>query len=139
MTSRPPPPKPLPTPTPITQPFWDAARQHKLSIQRCRSCERYVFYPRPFCPHCGAGDLDWTEVSGRGTVYSFTVARRATARAFAPDVPYVIAIVELDEGPRMATNIVGCELDDVRIGMPVQATFEDVTDEITLVKFRPAA
>jgi uncharacterized OB-fold protein len=138
MTAPPTIPRPLPQPTPITQPFWGAARQHRLSIQRCRSCEQYVFYPRPLCPHCGSADLEWRDVSGRGTVYSYTIARRATARPFEPDVPYVIAIVELEEGPRMTTNIVGCPPDDVRIGMAVVAQFEDASDEITLVKFRPA-
>jgi uncharacterized OB-fold protein len=131
-------PKPLPAPSPITRPFWDAAREHRLSLQRCPDCARYVFYPRPFCPHCGSDRLEWSDVSGRGTVYSYTVARRATARPFEPDVPYVIAIVELEEGPRMMTNVVGCAPEDVRIGMTVEAAYEDVSDEITLVKFRPA-
>lgn len=130
--------KPLPQPTSITRPFWEAARAHRLAIQGCASCGRYVFYPRPFCPHCG-GELAWSDVSGRGTVYSFTVARRPTARAFEPDVPYVIAIVELAEGPRLTTNVVGCAPEAVRIGMAVQVRFEDVTEEVTLVKFRPVS
>jgi len=131
-------PKPLPQPTPISQPFWDAARERRLSIQRCAACQRYLFYPRPLCPFCGATELVWTDVSGRGTVYSYTVARRPTARPFEPDVPYVIAIVELAEGPHMTTNIIGCDPDSVHIGMAVEAAFEDATDEVTLVKFRPA-
>lgn len=131
-------PKPLPLPTPITQPFWDAAKQHRLSLQYCTSCGRYVFYPRAICPYCGASELEWRDASGRGTVYSFTIARRPTARSFEPDVPYVIAIVELEEGPHMMTNVVGCAPEEVRIGMAVEATFEEASDEITLVKFRPA-
>lgn len=131
-------PKPLPVPSRTTKPFWDAAKQHRLSIQRCGSCNEYVFYPRTICPHCGSGDLAWTDVSGRATLYSFTIARKATARPWAEDVPYVIAIVELEEGPRMTSNIVGCPVDDVRIGMPLIASFQDVSDEITLVMFRPA-
>jgi uncharacterized OB-fold protein len=130
-------PKPLPSPTPISKPFWDAARQHRLSLQQCQSCKGYVFYPRPICPHCGSADLKWTDVSGRATLYSFTVARRPTMRAFEPDVPYVIAIVDLEEGPRMTSNVVGCPIEEVRIGMPLEAVFDDVSDEITLVKFRP--
>jgi uncharacterized OB-fold protein len=130
-------PKPLPSPTPISKPFWDAARQHRLSLQQCQSCKGYVFYPRPICPHCGSADLKWTDVSGRATLYSFTVARRPTMRAFEPDVPYVIAIVDLEEGPRMTSNVVGCPIEEVRIGMPLKAVFDDVSDEITLVKFRP--
>ena len=133
------PPKPLPQPTPITQPFWDAAKERRLSIQRCASCERYIFYPRPLCPYCGSTELIWTDVSGRGVVYSYTIARRPTMRAFAEDVPYVIAIVELAEGPHMTTHIVDCEPEAVAIGMPVEATFEDANDEVTLVKFRPAS
>ncbi len=131
-------PKPLPQPTAVTKPYWDAAREHRLSLLRCGSCDRYVFYPRPLCPFCAGADLVWTDVSGRASVYSYTVARRPTARPFEPDVPYVIAIVELAEGPHMTTNIVGCDPDSVRIGMPVEVEFEDATDEVTLVKFRPA-
>lgn len=130
-------PKPLPSPTPISRPFWDAAKQHRLSLQQCQSCKGYIFYPRPICSHCGRADLKWTDVSGRATLYSFTVARRPTMRAFEPDVPYVIAIVDLEEGPRMTSNVVECPIEDVRIGMALQAVFEDVSDAITLVKFRP--
>ena len=127
----------LPEPTPISRPFWEAARKHALSLQRCDKCAEYVFYPRGLCSHCGSAELTWTEVSGRGTVYSFTVARRPTMVGFQDEVPYVIAIVELDEGPRMTTNIVGCDPESVRIDMRVEAAFERESDEITLVKFRP--
>jgi uncharacterized OB-fold protein len=130
--------KPLPEPTPISQPFWEATRKHVLSIQRCEACKDYVFYPRSLCPHCGSAELVWTQVSGCGEVYSFTVARRPTMFAFQDEVPYVIAIVELDEGPRMTTNIVGCAPESVRIGMRVEVVFEDVSHEITLVKFQPS-
>jgi uncharacterized OB-fold protein len=124
----------------VSAPYWDAARRHELVIQRCCACERHVFYPRPTCPHCGAHDLAWVPASGRGTVHTFTVARRPTHPAFADRVPYVIAIVELEEGPRLTTNIVGCEPDDVHIDMPVQVTYEDLEDEnaTTLPVFRPA-
>lgn len=124
-------------PTVITRPFWEATKQRRLALQRCGGCQTYVFYPRPFCPACGSSDLAWTDVSGRGTVYSYTVARRPTARAFEADVPYVIAIIELDEGPRMISNVVGCTPEEVRCGMRVEAVFEDASEEITLVKFRP--
>jgi hypothetical protein len=132
-------PKPLPNPTPISQPFWDAAREHRLAIQQCAACNRHLFYPRPLCPFCGSTDLAWTDVSGRGIVYSFTVARRPTARPFEPDVPYVIAIVELAEGPHMTTNIIGCDPDSVHVEMPVEAAFEEASETVTLVKFRPAS
>ena len=127
---------PLPEPTPTTQPFWDAAHRHVLSIQRCQSCGVHIFYPRPACPECGSVELEWNEVSGRGTLYSFTIARRPTARDFADKVPYAIAIVELEEGPHLATNVVGCDPETLRIGQPLKAVFEDVSDEISLVHFR---
>lgn len=133
------PQRPLPQPTPLTAPFWKAARRRELMIQRCRACARHVFYPRVNCTHCGARDLEWVRASGRGTVYTYTVARRPTHPAFADKTPYVIAIVELDEGPRMTTNIVGCDPEAVRIGMAVEAVFEDVSAETTLVMFRPVS
>ncbi len=129
--------KPLPRPTIVSRPFWEAARQHRLVVQQCRQCGNLQHYPRPFCVRCLATDLDWRECSGRGTVYAFTVVRQAASAAFAPDVPYVLATVELEEGPRLATNIVGCPPEAVRVGMPVQAVFDDVTPEVTLIKFRP--
>ena len=129
--------KPLPSPSPASRGFWEAARRHQLVLQRCRSCRRHIHYPRSVCPHCLLQDLEWAPASGRGTVYTYTVARRPTSSLFADVAPYVIAIVEMEEGVRMTTNIVGCSPDDVRIGMPVQVAFDDVTDEVTLVKFRP--
>jgi uncharacterized protein len=132
-------PRPLPRPTPVSAPYWEAARRHELAIQRCASCQRHVFYPRLNCPACGSQQLDWVTASGRGTVYTYTIARRPTHPAFAGRTPYVIAIVELEEGPRMTTNIVGCDPDSVQIGMPVEAAFEDVNPDSTLVVFRPAA
>jgi uncharacterized OB-fold protein len=131
--------RPIPRPSPISAPYWEAAGRHEITIQRCASCKRHVFYPRLNCPHCGSRDLAWVKASGRGTVYTYTVARRPTHPAFAGQTPYVIAIVELEEGPRMTTNIVGCDPDSVRIGMPVEAAFEDVGPDATLVVFRPAA
>ncbi|MGI8925955.1 MAG: Zn-ribbon domain-containing OB-fold protein [Tepidiformaceae bacterium] len=129
--------RPLPKPTPATLPFWQAAKEHRLLMPRMPD-GRYFFYPRVADPETLGEGFTWEEVSGRGTVFSFTVDRRGTHPAFASEVPYVIAIVELEEGPRMTTNIVGCGVDEVYVGMPVEAAFEDVTPEITLVKFRPA-
>jgi uncharacterized OB-fold protein len=127
--------KPLPKPTPTSQPFWDAARRHQLSLQRCAACGKFIYYPRERCPHCFSDRLEWKGVSGRGKVYSYTVVRRASSRAFAE--PYVLAIVELDEGPRMTSNIVAAP-ESVKVGMPVAVYFDDVTPERTLVKFKPA-
>ncbi len=130
--------KPLPRPTAASLPFWAAAKRHELQIQRCGSCGAHIFYPREVCPECLSSDLQWIKVSGKGTVYSYTIAQAPTHPAFAEEVPYVIAIVELAEGPHLTTNITGCKPDEVRVGMPVVATFDDVTPEMTLVKFRPA-
>jgi hypothetical protein len=131
--------KPLPEPTAVSQPFWDGARRHRLFIQRSTKTGKYVFYPRAVSPYGPDDELEWVEASGRGTVYSYTVARRPTAPQWAEDGPLVIAIVELEEGARMTANILGCSAEDVRVGMPVIASFEDVTPEVTLVQFRPAA
>jgi uncharacterized OB-fold protein len=130
--------KPLPRPTAVSLPFWEAAKRHELRVQRCGSCGANIFYPRELCPECLSSDLQWTAVSGKGTVYSYTIAETPTHPTFAEDVPYVIAIVELAEGPRITTNITGCPPDTVRVGMTVEVVFDDVTPEITLVKFRPA-
>ena len=130
--------KPLPYPNEVSQPFWDAAKRHELRIQRCNACGTHIFYPREACSQCLSPDLIWIPVSGKGTLYSYTIAQAPTHPAFAEDVPYVIAIVELEEGPRITTNLVGCLPDEVTIGMPVMASFEEVTPEVTLVKFRPA-
>jgi uncharacterized OB-fold protein len=131
--------KPFPQPNVVSLPFWEAAKRHELQIQRCGSCGMYVFYPREVCPDCLSSDLKWVKVSGKGTIYSYTIAHAPTHPAFAKDVPYVIAIVELAEGPHIFTNIVECKPELVQIGMPVEATFDDVTPEISLVKFRPSS
>lgn len=127
----------LPSPSALTRPFWEGARRGELRVQACSACSRHVFYPRFTCPYCGSVDLRWVTASGRGSVYTYTIARRPTHPAFADRVPCVIAIVELEEGPRMTTNIVQCDPESVYIGMPVRATFEEATDEITLVYFAP--
>ncbi len=130
---------PLPVPTPETRPFWDASRRHELVLQRCRACGRCFFYPRAACPHCLSGDVEWQRVSGRGTLHTFTVVHRGQ-RNFPLPTPYVIAIVELAEGPRLMTNLVGIEPDPakIRIGLPVEVVFADVSAEIALPRFRPA-
>lgn len=128
-------PKPLPKPSLISKPFWDGARKHELRLQRCQGCHLFVYYPRERCPHCFSTQLEWKPVTGRGKVYSYTVVHRASHRSFAD--PYVLAIVELEEGPRLTTNIVA-EPSQVRVDMPVVVQFDDVTPEHTLVKFKPA-
>jgi uncharacterized OB-fold protein len=130
--------KPLPRPSELTRPFWDGLREGELRLQKCGDCGEFVFYPRPACSRCMSERLEWTTVSGRGKVYTFTIVRRANIPAFQADVPYVFAIVELDEGPRLATNVIGCDPESVRVDMPVKAAYDDVTEEISLLKFEPA-
>lgn len=133
------PPKPFIPPAEVARFFWDAAQQHRFVLQRCEACGCYVHWPQLRCPGCGSGRLAEAELSGRGTVYSFTIVHHVFNPAFADDVPYNLAIVELDEQPglRVLTNIVGCENDALRIGMRVEVTFED-RDGYSLPQFRPA-
>ncbi len=129
--------KPLPRPTLISKPFWDGLREERLLIQRCRACGGLQHYPRPHCIRCLSLELEWVQASGRGTVYSYTIVRRAANPAFAEDVPYVLAVIELEEGPHLSGNVVGIAPEEVRIGMPVEAVFDHVTPEATLLKWRP--
>ena len=133
--------KPLPAITTEAKPFWDAAAQQKLIIQRCKNCQSWVWTPRPSCNECGSEKVEWTQVSGKGEIYSFTVIRqvvgRAASQAFEPDIPYVIAWVDLDEGPRLITNIIGCPVEDVKLGMKVLVQFEQASEKVWLPKFRP--
>ena len=130
--------KPLPRVDEESRGFWEALVRHELYVQRCRACGTTRFYPRAVCTACPGGDTEWVRASGRGTVYSFTVTHQNQAPGFREELPYVLAIVELDEGVRLMTNVVGCAPEAVRIGMPVEVVFDDVTPEVTLAKFRPA-
>jgi len=117
--------------------YWEGAHRHELLLQQCSSCQRFRFYPRSVCPHCLSFVFEWRVSSGHGCVYSFTVIHRAPFTAFRDKIPYVLALIELKEGVRMVSNILECDPNTVRIGMPVEVIFEDVTDEITLPQFRP--
>jgi len=130
-------PKPIPVPTRETKPYWDACKKHELHIQKCASCGHYQFYPRLYCTKCMSEKIDWVKASGRATVLSFTIVYRPVTQAFAAEVPYVVAMITLDEGPQMMTNIVGCPPEQVKIGMSVQVTFDDWTEEISVPKFKP--
>ncbi|HLZ68613.1 MAG TPA: Zn-ribbon domain-containing OB-fold protein [Dehalococcoidia bacterium] len=132
--------KPLPIPLhrEASRPFWEAARRHELLMPRCRLCDRLFFYPREVCPVCLRAEIVWQPVSGRGRLHSYTVIHQPANPAFTEDAPYVYAMVQLDEGPRMIANLVDCPLDAVQIDMPLVATYDDVTPEVTLVRFRPA-
>jgi uncharacterized OB-fold protein len=128
--------KPLPVIDSESRPYWDALKQHRLTLKRCQDCGKHHFYPRALCPHCHSDAHEWVDARGTGTIYSFTIARRPAGPAFKADTPYVVAVVELDEGARMMTNIVTADVDAVRIGQRVSVQYEDVTDEVTLPKFR---
>ena len=132
--------KPLPRPlsTELTRPFWEAARRHELLMPRCTMCDYVFFYPRSECPRCLSTNLEWVKVSGRARLHSFTVVQQPANAAFRDDVPYVYAVVQLDEGPRLVSNIVQCDIDTLRVDLPLEAVFDDVTPEWTLVKFKPA-
>lgn len=130
--------KPIPTPTHETRPYWDGCKRHELRIQQCGACGQYQFYPRLYCSKCFSERVDWVNASGRAKVTTFTIVRRPVSPAFKDDLPYVVALVTLEEGPSMMTNIVGCAPETVTIGMPLAVTFEDWTEEISIAKFRPA-
>ena len=130
--------RPRPTPSPTTEAFWAATAEHRFLLQRCRACDALQFYPKATCTSCGSSQLDWEPASGRGTVHAFTVARRATHPAFEGAEPYVVAIVELAEGPRVTANVVDCPVDDVRVGLPVELTWDEPGDDgIKLPLWRP--
>lgn len=129
--------KPVPVPTKDTQPYWDGCKQHELRVQKCAACGHYQFYPRLYCTACMSDRVEWVKTVGRAKVLSYTIIYRPVTQAFAGDVPYVVAMVTLDEGPQMMTNIIGCEPEKVHIGMPVQVTFDDWTEEISVPKFKP--
>lgn len=130
--------RPIPPTSELTQPYWDAARRGELALQLCEGCGERPFPPRARCPSCGAPDLAWAPVSGRGTVYSYTVARRAPHPVFAAQLPLIVAIVELDEGPRMVTNLVGCDPAELEVGMAVEVRFDPIDDsDMALPVFTP--
>ena len=130
--------KPLPRIDEESRGYWEALVRHELAFQRCGDCGTKRFPPRAVCPACLSSKVEWVRASGRGTVYSFTVTHQNQAPGFREALPYVLAVVQLEEGPRMMTNVVGCAPDDVRVGMAVAVEYEDVTAEITLAKFKPA-
>jgi uncharacterized OB-fold protein len=127
----------VPEPSPETRPFWDACKRHELMLPYCKACAEFFFYPRQFCPKCFSWDIEWRPCSGRGTVYTFAIQYRPQMPGFTP--PYVTAIVQLEEGPRLMTNIVGVDAtaENVRCDMAVEVTWEDISDEIALPLFRP--
>jgi uncharacterized OB-fold protein len=129
--------KPLPQPSAESRPFWEACQRHEFRLQRCQACGQFWFPPGAVCPECLSERWEWTPTSGRGTVFSFVVMHRVYHKGFADDVPYPVALIALDEGPRFLTRLVDCRPEDVQVGMPVEVAFDDVTPERTLPHFRP--
>jgi len=127
---------PLPEPSRDNAPFYEAARRGELHLQRCRACARFRHYPRPACPHCLSRDHAWERTSGRGTVYTWTIVHGPTLPAFQHKLPYNVVDVLLEEGVHFVSEVLDCPPGEIHAGMPVEATFVPVTDDVTLVKFR---
>ncbi|MGZ8196795.1 MAG: Zn-ribbon domain-containing OB-fold protein [Burkholderiales bacterium] len=128
--------KPLPTLTEENRPFWEGAREGRLVMQKCGACGHIRYPISHVCPDCLSYEFEWTPLSGRGEVFSYVVFYQLYNKAFADDIPYNVALIQLDEGPRMMSNIVGADNDAVKVGDKVEAAFEKATDEITIPKFR---
>jgi uncharacterized OB-fold protein len=131
--------RPVPEPTEVSQPFWDATREHRLVVQRCDDCHRFVWYPRPFCPGCLGAALTWTDVDGTGTVYAVSAHHRTPIAELAGRTPVVVALVDLDAGVRMLTNLVGAEASGARVGDRVVVAWEPLDDGRCYPAFEPTA
>jgi len=130
-------PKPLPVVTEENRSFWEGCQQGKLLLQYCTQCQQYQFYPRLYCMHCNANVLRWVEASGNGVIYSYTIIHQNKSPEFINDVPYNVAIVQLKEGPRLMSNIVDIVLEELRVDLTVTVVFDQVTESISLPRFRP--
>jgi uncharacterized protein len=129
--------KPLPVVTEESRPFWEGCQQGKLLLQYCGECHQYQFYPRLYCMQCSSKTLQWVEASGQGVIYSYTIIRQNKSPEYVNDTPYNVAIVQLEEGPRLMSNIVELDPGDLRVDLPVTVVFDQVTVSITLPRFRP--
>ena len=131
--------RPIPTPLPETEPYWQGCRDGVLLLQHCRARGSLQYYPRAVCTACLSSELGWRRASGRGRIHSFTTVHRALSPAFEDDLPYVVAVIELEEGIRMVTRIVECDSQPPAIEQPVEVVFERANDECVLPVFRPAS
>jgi hypothetical protein len=129
----------LPSTDVETQPFWDGLKERKLLLRHCNACGRDHYYPRPFCPTCWSDDVSWKEASGRGKLYTYSVVHVNDLPPFNERVPYVAAIVELDEGPRVMTNVEGVPFDELRADMTVTVEYKAISDDVTIPVFRAAS
>ncbi len=129
--------RPLPEPSTTTAPFWEACKAQRLLLQQCRACGHIQFYPRSICTACSSDQLEWSAARGTGKVYSYSTVYRALVPGFEDDVPYVVAMIELDEGVRLLSQIIYCEPEAVFIGLRVSVIFEEAREGVVLPKFRP--
>lgn len=129
--------KPLPQITPWSKPFWDGCKKEELLIQKCQDCQKVIFYPKIFCPDCLSSNLEWIKASGKGKIYSYMAVYSYQPTEFEEDLPYVVAIIDLEEGVRMMSNIIGCNPEDVHCDMNIEVTFDHVTEDFCLPKFKP--
>lgn len=129
--------KPLPVVSAINLPYWEAAKRHELMLQKCNSCGKFWYPNGHMCPYCWSQDYQWSKVSGKGKVNSWVVFHQPYYEGFKDEIPYSVVQVELEEGPRLISSLVGVKNEDINIGMSVEVTFEDVTNEVTLPRFRP--
>ena len=130
-------PAPLPTIDTDSAAYWQAAHEGYLGLPHCKSCNQYFFYPRAICPHCQSNDVETVKASGKGTIYTYTIVRRHPNPAFNARVPYVVALIDLAEGPRMMSAVRNAP-EEVKIGAAVEAIFEEITPEVSLPCFRLA-
>lgn len=128
--------KPLPEMDEELQSFWDACKTHELRVQQCHTCGT-CYYPSSICSNCDDPKMEWVKVSGKGKLHTYTIFHQLYHPAFKDDIPYNAAIIELDEGPLLLSNVVQCKNEDLKLGMPLEVTFEDVTEDVTLPKFKP--
>ena len=135
------PPIPPPVPQPESDFYWEKCKAHELWLRHCKSCDKAYFYPRDMCPDCFSRDTDWIQSSGRGTLHTFSIVHRGPTPSFRDRVPYVAAIVEVESGARIPTNLVEVEPDPtvIKVGMAVEVVFEDLNESISLPKFRPVS
>ena len=131
--------KPLPVADVDSDEFWNGCHRHELLLQRCEQCHSFHYPPAPICPQCFSMNLKWEKASGKGEVYTYTIVRRPLSPEWEKDVPYTVGVIQLNEGVRMVSNVIGCKPEDISIGMKVEVAFEDVTENISLPKFKPVS
>ena len=129
--------RPLPIPTPTSKPYWENLNDERVVIQRCRNCEKWIFYPRSHCPACLDLDLEWTEVDGKGVLYTYTVARQPTSPHFQNELPQILAVVELTNGVRLTTTLINVPEESIQIGMKLRPVFDHIETGRTLLRYEP--